>query len=415
MAKNDIIAGLDIGTTKVCALIAELTENGQVLIIGMGIVPSTGMKKGVVVDIEATTRAVEEAVSLASRQANRDVDAVYVGVTGEHIASLNSSARIAITNPDHEITYSDVQRVLESARVIVLPPDRQIIHAIPRSYAVDGQDGVKQPIGMSGSRLEVETHIIHGTTTFLNNVEKCVEKAGLEIAESVLEPIATGEAVLMEAEKDLGVCLVDIGGGTSDLAVFLNGEIFYSAVIPVGGNHVTNDVAYGLTVGRDEAERLKTESGNALLELVSEEDVIAVRQVGRDESRKLRRTALVQIIEPRMQELFQLVKDELEKAECLGNTPAGLVISGGGSQLAGCVQVAQQVMNMPVRIGTPQGIGAIGETLTHPRYATAIGLILYGAKQVREGRQPTHTRGSGGAFSLLQRLLDWLRDRFGTR
>ncbi len=414
VGKNDLITGLDIGTTKVCALIAELDEQGQVLIIGMGIVPSTGMKKGVVVDIEATTRAVEEAVGIASRQANRDVDAVYVGVTGEHIASLNSSARVAITSPDREITHGDVQRVLESARVIVLPPDRQIIHSIPRSYAIDGQDGVKQPIGMSGSRLEVETHIIHGTTTFLNNVEKCVEKAGLEIVAPVLEPIATAEAVLMEAEKELGVCLVDIGGGTSDLAVFIKGEIFYSSVIPVGGNHVTNDVAFGLTVGRDEAERLKTESGNALLELVSEEDVIAVRQVGREEARSLRRTALVQIIEPRMQELFQLVKDELDKAECLGLTPAGLVISGGGSQLEGCVEVARQVMNMPVRIGSPQGIGAIGETLTHPRYATAIGLVLYGAKQIQAGRQPQQSQGFGGAFSFVQRFLDWLRDRFGT-
>lgn len=414
VAKNDIIAGLDIGTTKVCALIAELTETGQVLIIGMGTVPSTGMKKGVVVDIEATTHAVEEAMGLAARQANREVDSVYVGVTGEHIASLNSSARIAITTPDREITQSDVQRVLESARVIVLPPDRQIIHAIPRSYSIDGQDGIKHPVGMSGTRLEVETHIIHGTTTFLNNVEKCVTKAGLEINEAVLEPIATGEAVLLQAEKDLGVCLVDIGGGTSDMAVFINGEIYYSAVIPVGGNHVTNDVAYGLTVGRDEAERLKTESGSALLELVKDEDVIAVKQVGRDESRKLRRSALVKIIEPRMQELFQMVKEELEKADCLGITPAGLVISGGGSQLQGCVEIAQQVMEMPVRIGNPEGLGAIGETLTHPRYATAIGLLLYGAKEIQESRHPTHTQSSGGAFAFLQKLLDWLRDRFGT-
>ena len=249
LAKNEIITGLDIGTTKVCALIAEITEAGDILITGIGMTPSLGMKKGVVVDIEATTRAVEEAVALASRQAGREIDEVWVGVTGEHIASLNSSGRIAITHPDREVTTGDVERVLEASRVIVLPPDRQILHAIPRSYSIDGQNGIRHPVGMSATRLEVQTHIVHGATTYLQNVEKCVTKAGLEVAEEVLEPIATGESVLLPAEKELGVCLVDIGGGTSDLAVFVNGQIFYSAVIPVGGNHVTNDVAYGLTVG----------------------------------------------------------------------------------------------------------------------------------------------------------------------
>src|SRR5579862_4991718 len=222
LAKNDIITGLDIGTTKICALIAEVTEHGQILITGIGVAPSTGMKKGVVIDIESTVRAVEEAVTKAARQAAREVDSVYVGVTGEHIASLNSSGRIAITHPDREITAGDVDRVLEAARVIVLPPDRQILHAIPRSYSIDGQNGIRHPVGMSGTRLEVQTHIVHGATTFLQNVEKCVTRAGLEVAEVVLEPIATAESVLLLAEKDLGVCLVDIGGGTSDLAVCFN-------------------------------------------------------------------------------------------------------------------------------------------------------------------------------------------------
>ena len=413
LAKNEVITGLDIGTTKICALIAEMTEHGEILITGVGVSPSLGMKKGVVVDIEATTHGVEDAVSKASRQAGRDVEAVYVGVTGDHIASLNSSGRIAITHPDREITAGDVERVLEASRVIVLPPDRQIIHAIPRSYSVDGQNGIRHPVGMSGQRLEVDTHIVHGATTFLSNVEKCVTKAGLEVAEPVLEPIATGESVLLPAEKELGVCLVDIGGGTSDLAVFCNGEIFYSAVIPVGGNHVTNDVAYGLTVGHDEAERLKTESGSALIELVSEEDVIAVRQVGREEARKLRRRALVQIIEPRMQELFQLVKDELEKAGCLDKIPAGLVVSGGGSQLKGCIEIAQQVMETPVRIGKPFGVGGLGETLTHPKYATAIGLVQFGAKQIKTAQQPIARPPSGGGFfGALSRFFASLFDRF---
>lgn len=414
VARNDIITGLDIGTTKVCALIAEITEQGEILVTGIGLAPSTGMKKGVVVDIESTTRAIEEAVSKASRQAGRDVDSVYVGVTGEHIASMNSNGRIAITHPDREVTYQDVDRVLEASRVVVLTPDRQIIHAIPRSYSIDGQNGVRHPVGMSGTRLEVQTHIVHGATTFLQNVEKCVTRAGLEVAEVVLEPIASGEAVLLPAEKELGVCLVDIGGGTSDLAVFVNGEIFYSAVIPVGGNHVTNDVAYGLTVGHDEAERLKTESGSASSELVGEEDIIQIRQVGREEVRQLRRRALVQIIEPRMQELFELVQHELRKADCLGKIPAGLVVSGGGSQLKGCVEVAQQTLGVPVRIGNPRGVGGLGETLTHPSYATAIGLVLYGVEQARAAHQPERIVHTPGFMQLLRNFLKSVRSLFGS-
>jgi len=412
LAKNEVVTGLDIGTTKVCALIAEIGEQGEIIITGIGESPSLGMKKGVVVDLEATTRAVEDAIGKATRQAGREVESVYVGVTGEHIASLNSSGRIAITNSDREITAADVERVMDASRVIILTPDRQIIHAIPMSFSVDGQDGIRHPVGMSGTRLEVQTHIVHGATTFLQNVEKCVEKAGFEVASDVLEPIATGEAVLFPDERELGVCLLDIGGGTSDLAVFLRGEIFYSGVIPVGGNHVTNDVAYGLTVGHDEAERLKTESGHALIEMIDDEDVINVRQVGRDESRKLRRKALVQIIEPRMQELFQMVYEELERAECLDVVPAGIVISGGGSQLKGCIEIAQQVMKMPVRIGKPQGVGGLGLELTHPRYATAVGLVQYGARQMAQYGKPTR-RATDGFLSILRRFWHSIWDRFG--
>jgi cell division protein FtsA len=412
VSKNEIVTGLDIGTTKVCALIAEITEQGEILVIGSGVSPSLGMKRGVVVDIEATARAIEDAVTKAAKEANREVDSVYVGVTGDHIASLNSSGIIPITRVDREITREDVDRVNEQARVIVLPPDRQILHAIPRAYSVDGQSGIRQPVGMSGTRLEVQTHIVHGAVTFLQNVEKCVIKAGLEVAEEVLEPIASGEAVLLPTEKDLGVCLVDIGGGTSDIAVFSGGEIYYSAVIPVGGNHVTNDVAEGLKVGHPEAERLKTENGSALIDLVKEDDVITVQQVGRDESRKLRRRALVQIIEPRMQELFELIREELESAECLNRIPFGLVISGGGSQLRDVVEVAQHVMGLPVRVGKPQGIKGLNETLSHPMYATVVGLVQYGARQMLAENHSHRGRSS----SKLQGLRKWwarLREIFG--
>ena len=411
VGKNEIVTGLDIGTTKVCALIAEITEQGETVLLSYGVSPSTGMRRGVVVDIDATTRAIEDAVTKAATQAGREVEAVYVGVTGEHIASLNSSGIIPITRPDREITREDVERVNEQARVIVLPPDRQILHAIPRAYTVDGQGGVRQPIGMSGTRLEVETHIVHGAVTFLQNVEKCVVKAGLEVAEAVLEPIASGEAVLIQTEKDLGVCLVDIGGGTSDIAVFYGGEIYYSAVIPVGGNHVTNDVAEGLKVGQEEAERLKTENGGAVTEMVQEDEVITVRQVGRDEARKLRRRALVQIIEPRMQELFELVRDELAQADCLHRIPFGLVISGGGSQLRDVVEVAQQVMGLPVRIGRPQGLKGMKELHSHPMFATAVGLVQYGARHMaaeRGGGMRGGARSLRGLHKLWARIKEVL-------
>ena len=411
MGKNEIVTGLDIGTTKICALIAEISDSGEATIIGSGISPSVGMMRGVVVDIDATAKAIEEAITAASKQANVEVDGVYVGVTGEHIASLNSQGIIPITRPDREITQEDVMRVNEQSRVIVLPPDRQIVHAIPRVYTVDGQSGITKPVGMSGTRLSVETHIVHGAVTFLQNIEKCVTKAGHEVIEEVLEPIASGEAVLLPTERASGVCLVDIGGGTCDIAVFYEGEIYYTAVVPIGGNHVTNDVAEGLKVGREEAERLKTQSGSAVLDLVVEEDVITLHQIGRDEERKLRRRALVQIIQPRMQEMFEMIRDELARADCLDKIPFGLVISGGGSQLRDCATIAQQTLGLPVRIGKPHGVGGMGESLTHPRFATAVGLIKFAVKQrsmesqIEKNRKPAKVFGLRALWAKFLEML----------
>ncbi|HEV2471632.1 MAG TPA: cell division protein FtsA, partial [Chthonomonadales bacterium] len=292
MAKQQVTA-LDIGSTKTCALIGQISDSGELTVTGAGLSASPGVKNGVVVDIRATAQAVDDAVSLAGQQAGCVVDAVTVGITGQHLASLNSTASIAIARPNREITAADVEKAKEAARVIVLPPDRQIIHAIPRTYTLDGQNGVRSPIGMCATRLEIECHIVHGATAFLQNVEKSISEAGLDVAEQVLQPIATAEAVLLPAEKDLGVCLLDIGGGASDLAVFVNGGIYFFSVIPVGGSHVTNDIAYGLSVATDEAERLKTQNGSSVAELVSEDDVISVRQVGRETPRRLRTRALV--------------------------------------------------------------------------------------------------------------------------
>lgn len=388
--KNRTIAGLDIGTTKVCAVVAEIQDSDlhQAVITGAGMCLCEGVQKGAVVDVDATIQAVEQAVDQAGRQAGCEVESVYLGVTGAHIASLTSTGHVSITNTKREIGPREVDQVIAASRIIVLPPDRQIIHSIPRSFSIDGQAEVIQPVGMHGERLEVHTYIVHGATAQLRNLEKCVTGAGLDIAATVLQPIATAEAVLLPAEKESGVCLLDIGGSTSNLAVFVSGEIFHSAVIPVGGNHVTNDIVYGLTVGRDEAERLKIENGCALAELVPQDDVVSVHQVGRNTARKLRRRALVQIIEPRMQELLQLVMEELSLAYCLDKMPSGIVITGGGSLLTGCMEMVHEVMEMPVRLGAAYGVGGLSNSLKHPVYATAIGLAQYGALHYVPERVP---------------------------
>ncbi len=403
MPKNNIIAGLDIGTTKVCAIIGQADDSGEIEILGVGIQKSTGVRKGIIVDIAATSQAIGIAMGTAMQQANCDIEQVYVGVTGEHILSVNSTARVAISHTDRLINHSDVERVKEASRVIVLPPDRQIVHAVTRGFSVDGQPNIQNPAGMHASRLEVDTHIVHGSTPFLQNVDRCVTSAGLGVAAHVLEPIATASAVLLPAEKQLGVCLVDIGGGTSDIAVYRDGCIYFSSVLPIGGTHVTNDLAYGLAVDAEEAERLKTESGSALESLVPEQDVVQVAQLGRDDPRGLRRRALAHIIEPRMLELFELVQQELEAADCTGLIPAGVVVSGGGSLLNGCLEAAAQVLHVPVRRGVPTGVASLPETLQSPCYATAIGLVQYGARE--QSAQPGTQNAPSGWLSLVK---EWL-------
>ncbi|MGC8863753.1 MAG: cell division protein FtsA, partial [Armatimonadota bacterium] len=327
MSRKEYIAGLDIGTTKTCSVLAEVDVAAwSVDIIGVGLTPSDGLKKGVVVDLDATTEAVRSAVDKTQRMAGSiAIKSVVVGVTGEHISSLNSRGVVAITSPDHEVTPADVERVVEASKVIVLPPEREIIHAIPRGFVVDGQDGVKDPVGMSGTRLEVETHIVTGSSAFLDNVIKCVHRAGLSVDATVLEPIATSEAVVMDAEKNLGVALVDIGGGTTDVAVFTGGEIYYTAVLPVGGNHVTNDIAVGLRASQEEAERTKIASGAACAEMVGEDETFEITSLGAEAPRELPRELLVNITEPRMQEILQMVRAEIVKSGYLEMLPAGVV------------------------------------------------------------------------------------------
>lgn len=375
-----MIAGLDIGTTKIAALIAEVTDDMRVNIIGVGLAPSKGLRKGTVVDIEQASESIVQAVEQAEHMAGQRIESVFVGITGEHIRSLNSKGMIAVTSPTREISREDVERVMESSRTVVLTPDREIIHAIPRGYIVDGQNGIRHPEGMSGSRLEVETHIIHGSSTFLQNVSKCVHRAQLQINALVVEPIATAEAVLTEAERNLGVALADIGGGTTDVAVFTDGEIYYTGVIPIGGNHVTNDISMGLRTPPEESERVKLQYACALKEMVGDDEVVSHRPMGSNEERKVPARVLAEIVEPRMRELFELVYEEIKRSGAAGMLPGGLVLSGGGSLMRGVADLAREVTDMPVRVGRPMNIGGLADKVDSPVFATGVGLLLYGLK-----------------------------------
>ncbi len=408
MSRKEYTAGLDIGTTKTCCVVAEVDLDTLAIdIIGVGLTPSSGLRKGVVVDLDATTEAVRTAVEKAQRMAGSvTVRSVVVGITGEHISSLNSRGVIAITGPDREVQPSDVERVIDASKVIVLPPEREIIHAIPRGFVVDGQDGVKDPVGMSGGRLEVETHIVTGSSTFVDNVVKCVQRAGLAVEFTVLEPLATSESALIASEKDLGVALIDIGGGTTDVAVFTGGEIYYTAVLPVGGNHVTNDIAVGLRASPEESEAAKIRFGCATLDMVSEDDTFEITSLGSEASRELPREILARIIEPRMQEILQMVRAEIMKSGYLDMLPGGVVLTGGASQMPGTVDLAEKILGMPVRIGLPREVGGLSDTVQSPIYTTAVGLVMYAAKHQADMHEQEKRSG------LKHGLGDWFRRLF---
>lgn len=404
MSQGFLITGLDIGTTNICAVIAEIKPGSQPEVIGVGTNPCTGLKKGVVVDLGSTTEAIKGAIDKAQRMAGEEVHSVIVGVTGEHIACLNSRSVVAITHPSREISEGDVDRLIETAKVVVIPPDREIVHAIPRWYSVDGQDGVLAPIGMHGNRLEVETHIVTGMSSFIQNVIKCVHLAGYSVDGTVLEPIATSESVLTPAETDLGVVLVDIGGGTSDVAIYIGGSIYYSGVVPVGGSHVTRDIAIGLRTSLEEAERLKVNFGCALSGYEGQDEPFEFTSLGNSRPRQLPRKVLAEIIEPRMVELLQMVREHIEKAGCADRVPAGMVLSGGGSLLAGLPELVEQTTGMVARVGSPGGVTGLAESVSSPACATAVGLVQFGARH-----EEKHSH-DGEDEAVLPRVLRRLRE-----
>ena len=389
MAKKEHVVGLDIGTTKTACFIGEL-QDANIEVIGVGIAPSTGLRKGVVVNIEATVASIAQAVSFAEKMANCHVSTVYAGIAGGHIRSFNSTGIVAVR--DREISAYDVGRVLEAARAVPIALDREILHVIPQEYIIDHQDGIRQPIGMSGVRLEARVHMVTGALSSAQNIIKCVNQAGLSVSEICLEPIASSEAVLSRDEKELGVILIDIGGGTSDLAIFREGALIHTSVLPIGGNHLTRDIAVGLRTPQKEAENLKIQWGCALSNLVSSDQTIEVPGVGGRDGRTLPRRALAQIIEPRLEEIFSLIHREVMKSGLRHLLSAGVVITGGASLLEGLPELAEFIFEMPVKRGMPQAHLGRSDLAHSPKFATGVGLLHYGAKHMGEPRFPVRER-----------------------
>lgn len=411
MAKRDhILVGLDIGTTKICAIVAEVTTEGAVNIIGLGSSPSRGLRKGVVVNIESTVESIKKAVEEAELMAAVQINSVYTGIAGSHISGENARGVVALKK--QEVTWADVQRAIETARTAaIFPQDRRILHVIPREFVVDDQDGVQEPYGMYGSRLEVNLHIITGAVTSAQNIIKSVNRAGLDVVDIVLQPLASSESVLTPEEKDLGVAMVDLGGGTTDLAIFLEGSIRHTAVLPIGGQHVTKDIAFGLRTPQAEAEKIKIRHGLALSELVDDEEMIEVPSVGDRSARTVPRKMLAEIIEPRVEEMFDLVQREIVRTGYEGMLAGGVVITGGTSLLEKMPEAAERVLDLPVRRGIPDGIGGLREKVSNPIHSTGVGLILHAQRHAED--LATVGLRTGKRFSrVLDRMRAWMFEIF---
>jgi cell division protein FtsA len=401
---SDIIVGLDIGTTKIAAIVAEIVESG-LDVIGVGTHVSRGLKKGVIVNIDSTVAAIKQAVLEAEGMSGCEISQVYVGIAGGHIKGVNSTGTVAIK--DKEVRSSDVAKVLELARAIALPVDRHVVHVLPQEYRVDGQDGVREPLGMCGVRLEARVHIVTAAAAALQNIIKCCSRCDLEVVDTVLEPLASGEAVLERDEKDLGVALVDIGGGTTDIAIFTEGAVAHTSVIPLGGHQLTSDIAFGLRTPPHEAEKIKHRWGCALASMVSAPETIEVASVGGRAPRVLSRQMLCRdIIQPRIEEIFSFVKAEIMRLGCEDMLASGAVITGGATQLPGMAELAEEVLGIPVRLGMPKGVGGLADVVKSPAFSTGVGLVQYGASQQSlSGRPNTPARTGGGIFSRLRRVL----------
>ena len=403
--REELIVGLDIGTTKIAAIVGEVTEEG-IDIIGVGTHVSRGLRKGVVTHIDNTVASIKRAVEEAELMAGCEISSVYAGIAGGHIQGLNSHGMVAVK--DGEVRSTDIDRVIEAAKAHPIPMDKEIIHVLPQDFVVDGQDGIKEPLGMSGVRLETRVHIVTAAVTSAQNVIKCCQRCGLHVSELVLQPLASANAVLHEDERELGVALIDIGGGTTDLTIFVDGSIVHSSVIAVGGNHISNDIAVGLRTPSIEAERLKQRWGCALTEMVDPSEEIEVPSVGGREARHIRRRLLCEIIEPRVEEIFMLVDREIASTGYGDLLASGAVITGGATILEGMPELAEQVLDKPVRRGSPRDIGGLTDVVKNPKFATGVGLVLHGAKSVEgSGFRPRAAQAGFG-----RRVKEWFQRVF---
>jgi len=412
MAKDgNLVVGLDIGTTKVCAIVAEMNGGGLVDIIGVGHSPSRGLRKGVVVNIEATVDSIRRAVEDAELMAGVEIRSAFVGIAGGHIKGINSRGVIAVSGKNREVTQRDIDRVIDAAKAVALPVDREVIHVLPQEFMIDDQGGIKEPLGMCGIRLEAEVHIVTGAVASAQNIIKCANKAGLEVQDIVLQQLASSEATLTPEEKELGCILVDVGGGTTDVAVFVEGSIYHTAVLAVGGDMLTNDIAIGLRTPHPEAESLKRKYGCALASMTRPEEKIEVPSVGGRRPRVLTRQTLCEIIQPRLEELFMLVDREVRRAGYTGRVNGGVVVTGGSSIMEGVPELAEQIFDMPVRRGIPRGVGGLTDVISSPMYATGVGLGLYGAAH-RDRRKFRQVTDRNIFDKVVARMKEWFGEIF---
>ncbi|MBY4676355.1 cell division protein FtsA [Marinobacterium arenosum] len=415
LADNNMIVALDIGTSKVVCLVGEVTPDGAIELVGIGSHPSRGMKRGVVVNIESTVSSIQRAVEEAELMAGCKIHSVTVGIAGSHIKSMNSHGMVAVR--EREITEYDLERVIEASRAVVFPADQKILHILPQEYLIDNQEGIKEPLGMSGVRLEARVHLVTGSLNAVQNIDKCIRRCGLEVDAIVLEQLASSYAVLTEDEKELGVCMVDIGGGTTDIAIFTGGAIRHTGVLPIAGDQVTNDIAMALRTPSQHAEAIKTRYACALAQLASVNEMIKVPSVGDRPPRDLSRQALAEVVEPRYDELFSLVRAELRRSGFEDLVAAGIVLTGGTSKMEGAVELAEEIFHMPVRLAKPQGVRGMEEVMSNPIYATGMGLLLYAKQNFEPSQSPVPLVAESmeprePADGLMSRMKAWFQGNF---
>lgn len=408
---SNTVVGLDIGTSKIAAIIGKIKSDGEIEVVGMGTYPSRGLKKGVVVNIDATVESIQRAIDEAERMSGFTAESVYVGIAGSHIKSFNSNGMVAIRNQD--VQAEDIERVMDAAQTIAIPGDQRVLHILSQEYMIDNQGGIREPVGMSGVRLEAKVHMVTASVSAAQNIIKCVERCNLGVSDIILEQLASSESVLSEDEKELGVCLVDIGGGTTDIAIFHNGAIRHTAVISVAGDQVTNDIAVALRTPTQAAENIKRQYACALPQLIDQDEEIEVASVGDRPSRCLSRRTLVEVIEPRYEELFQLIQAELRRSGFEDMLAAGVVLTGGSALVEGAVELAEEVFHMPVRLGYPQGVTGLIEEVNSPSYATTVGLLMYAKEHVGDSAFEEQSSKSGiGAEDVFNRMKNWFKKSF---